>query len=109
LVWLLDERLQPRQRVVPLAGDAVEGAAGFVDRLGLELEEPFASLSKASDEAGVLEHAKMLGDGLSGERGAFGEARDRAPRTAAELCQEREPRLVAERGEYGSAFAQLMA
>jgi hypothetical protein len=105
LVWLFDKGLQSRQRIVPLTGDAIEGAARLVDRLRLELEELFASLSNASDEAGVLEDAKMLGDRLPREGGAFGQARDRTPRAAAELSQEREPCLVTERGEYGGAFA----
>ena len=70
----LDERLQPRPRLIPLSRDAVERPSRFIERLWLELEEVLAS-PDAPDEPGVLEHPKVLGDRLPCERRALGETR----------------------------------
>ena len=103
----LDKRLQPRERLVPLPGDAIEGTSRFIERLRLELEEVLASPANAPNQAGVLEHPKVLGDRLARERRTPRETRDRESRSSAELGQERQPRSVSQGGEYRRVSAQL--
>jgi hypothetical protein len=64
---LFDERLQARERFIPLSGNPVERTAGSVERLGLQLEKNFAPPAHAADQARALKGSQVLGDRLAGE------------------------------------------
>ncbi|MDB5300816.1 MAG: hypothetical protein JWO87_2479, partial [Phycisphaerales bacterium] len=53
--------------MIPLPGDAIEGASRFIQPPGLKLKEIFASPANAANQAGVLKDPKVLGDRLAGE------------------------------------------
>src|SRR5260221_8771529 len=84
---VLDKRFQPRERVIPLPGDAIEGAPGLVEPPRVELEEVLAPLMNAPDEAGVSKNPEMFGDRLAREWRAFRKTCNRAPRPSAERRQ----------------------
>jgi len=73
-----DEGAEAIEGGVPLAGQGVEIVFEGLDREGVEFVEALAAGVGAADDAGALEDAEVLGDGLAGERGAFGELRDGA-------------------------------
>jgi hypothetical protein len=104
---LLDESLEPREGIIPLAGDSVEGTAGLVEWLGLELEEILSAAADIADEAGVLEDAKMFGDRLAGEGEAQGEMGDGVAGAGAQLRDEGKACGFAQRGEDGRGFADV--
>jgi hypothetical protein len=56
---------QPRQGLVPLPGDSIQGIAGFMKGPGLKLEEIFAPAANTSNQARALENAKVFGNRLS--------------------------------------------
>src|SRR5258708_19979300 len=93
---VLDERFEPRQRVVPLPGDVVEIFPRVRDRLRLEREQAFAPDAVAAHDARALEYAQMLCHRLPRQLGAVGQAGDRLRLAVAELGQHGEPRLVAD-------------
>src|SRR5438128_1574296 len=86
----LDERLEPREGIIPLSGDSIECSSRFIERIGLKLEDVFAPPVNAPDEAGTLEHLKVLGDRLAGEGRTFREPSDRRWGFNTEPGQERE-------------------
>ncbi len=54
---LLDEGFEPRQGLIPLAGDAFEVSLDVAQRLRPELEQAFAPDARAIRDAGAFEHA----------------------------------------------------
>lgn len=85
---LLHEGAQAFERVVPLAGDAVEIGAHLADPVWLECVVAFASDLRGTHEAGLFQHMQMFGDGLPGQDGAYGKPRYRALAPVAEGCQQ---------------------
>jgi len=85
---VFDEGFEAEERLVPLAGDAVEVVAEFEDGLGFEFEEGMATGADAADDPGALENPQVFGDGLAGEVGAVGELGDGASVAAAEFGEE---------------------
>ena len=69
----------------------------------VELHEAFAAGAGDVDHAGALEDVEMLGDGLTGEAGAFGELRDGAALAAPQAAKQRQASFVAQRCEDGCA------
>jgi len=96
----LDERFQPGYCDIPLLGDAVEGKSRFVERMALELEEIFAAMANAADQANILQDTQVFGDRLARECRAFGECRYGGWRALAEFCQQRQTGRIAQREEY---------
>lgn len=70
---LLHEFAETRKGGVPLLRDEIEVAAGVLKALLIQLPEALTSAPRATHKAGVLHHAQMLGDGLTGDSGACGE------------------------------------
>src|SRR5262245_61341395 len=103
---LLHMRLEPRQGLVPLAGDGVEIGAHLLEALELQLEPAFAAGTEGADDAGVLEHAQMLGHRLARQARARGEARDRLRLALRQLGEQRQARAVAQRREDLGAALQ---
>src|SRR6202051_2166039 len=64
----LDERLQPRQRLIPLLGHQIQVFAQILQRPRIELESTFPTAATAVHDACALEHSKMLGDRLAAKR-----------------------------------------
>jgi hypothetical protein len=73
----LHQRLQPRQRFVPLGRDRVEKTPRRLDPLRLELPDSLAPPAHAADDAGLSENAQVLGHSLTRHAGAGRQARDR--------------------------------
>ena len=96
---LLHEGAQTGEGVVPLCGDLVEIMAGVGEAMLVELPDGFAAAAGAADQAGMLHHAQVLGDGLAGDARAFGEACDGLRAIVAQAGDETEAGLVAESGE----------
>ena len=63
---LLDKRLETREGLIPLVGNAVKILLHSVKRARIENEAAFAAATNAVDESSALEHAQVLGDGLAG-------------------------------------------
>jgi len=63
---LLNKRLETREGLIPLVGDAVKILLHSVKRERIENEAAFATGTNAVDETSALEHAQVLGDGLAG-------------------------------------------
>jgi hypothetical protein len=95
---MFDKGLKASEGVVPFGGDAVEVVAEIEDGSGVELKEAVAAGADGAHDAGALENAQMLGDGLAGEARAVGELGD-GTRTVAKAGEERETGAVAEGGE----------
>ena len=102
-----DEGAEAKEGGVPLAGDGVEVVFEGLDGEWVELVEALAAGAGAADDAGVLEDAEVLGDGLAGDERAFGKLGYRALLAAAELGQQRQASFVAEGGEEGGMTAVL--
>ena len=94
-----DERLEARERFVPLLRDAVEVRPHGHEARGLQPIETLAAGALPSHDAGSLQHAQMLGDRLSRQRRALRQSRDRQRRAGAEPADQRQARGIAERGK----------
>ena len=96
---VLDEPPQAAESFVPPLGDLVERAARFVEPLRLQLPDTLPPAANVADETGAGKDIQVLGDGLTRDGGAGREKCDRLWAACAEPIDEREPRLVAERGK----------
>jgi hypothetical protein len=94
-----DEGAEAVEGGVPLAGERVEVVLEGLDGEGVDLVEALAAGVGAADEAGSLEDAEVLGDGLAGDGRAFCKLGYRALLAGAELGQQRETCFIAEGGE----------
>lgn len=92
----LDKRFKTGEGLIPLMGDAIEVMLHGMKRARIENEAAFATGANAVDEASVLKHAEVLGDGLAGERRAGGELRDGRGLARDEPGHEREARVIAQ-------------
>src|SRR5258708_25349165 len=73
---VFDERLQPRQRVVPLLGYVIEIFPSVLDRLRLKLEQAFAPDADATHDACVRQDSQVFRHRLPREIGAYGQTRN---------------------------------
>lgn len=97
--FLLDQRFEAAERLVPFCRDAVKVVAEIVDRLRVELVEAFAAGADAAHNLGVLENPQVFGDRLAREMRAVCELRNRARLTAAEPRQQRQTSGIAQSSE----------
>ena len=67
---VFDKRPQPSEGLVPLLGDELKIVLYLLQRFRIQLEEAPAAGADVVDDPGVLEHAKVLGDGLTGQERA---------------------------------------
>src|SRR6186713_1809148 len=102
----LDERLQARQRVVPLRRHGFEIRPRAVDGLSHVAELTFAPDPLRAHDAGALEHAQVLRHTLPREIEAVGKLGDRARLAIDEAADELQPRRIAERRENRSGILQ---
>ena len=98
-----DEGLKTIKGGVPLVRDSFEELFHVEDWLGVEGDQAFTARTGDVDHAGALEDVEMLGDGLAGEPGAFGELGDGTPLTAPQAGEHGQSCLIPQRGEDGSA------
>ena len=95
----INVRFAASRRLVPLLGDGGEVLLQFIERFGIEAEEAFAAGLGAADDAGTLEDAKVLGDGLTGESGVVGKLRDGGGLAGAESGHQGKAGFIAEGGK----------
>src|ERR1700741_400888 len=93
---LLDERLQPGQRLIPLLGEEFEVFLDFLDRFRIELEQALAASFHAVHDSCAFEHAKMFRDRLPRQLRSFRQLRNGTWLPAAQLSNQQQPRLVSQ-------------
>ena len=98
---VFDERLQSRQRLIPLLGDGIKIFPDSFHRLRIELEMALAPSADAANNSDTLQHSEMLGNGLAGQTRAFGQLRNGRTLPRTELRNQRQSRFVAQRGKHG--------
>lgn len=69
-----------------MLGDLLKVILNLLYRFGIELEQVFAPLANAVNNSRPLQHAKMFGDGLASQSGAFCQLRNGTRLTDAEFC-----------------------
>ena len=94
-----DEQFQTGKGFVPLGRNRGEERSQVIEGTRIEDEAAFAASTRAVDDAGSLQHPKVLRDGLARETRTASELRDGTWLSVAKLGEQRQPRLVAERGE----------
>ena len=82
----LNEGFETGEGVVPLRRDALEVRPHVSERIGLEREQFLAARADIRHQLRTLKHAQMFGDGLTGQRRAFGKLRDRQGSPPASLA-----------------------
>jgi len=98
LALLDDELLQGGQAVFPEAAIELHPAGGLGHRRGVEREQVLAALHRAGDEAGALEDADVLRDGVERDVEGLGDLGD-APLPRAQPVQDRAAGVVGEGDE----------
>src|SRR5271166_4470001 len=96
-----NERLQPRQRLIPLSRYEIEILFDSCNRLRIEFEKALAAPADAVHNPCALQHTKMLGDRLPSQIGTVRQLRDRIWLPETELRHQRQTRLVAQCGKNG--------
>ena len=66
----------------------------------LDAPQLFTSAAFAARQPDVRKHLQVLGDGLARQVGADSQPRDRLRTVLAQPCDQREPRLIRERGKH---------
>ena len=94
-----DEQFQTGKGFVPLGRNRGEERSQVIEGTRIEDEAAFAASTRAVDDAGSLQHPKVLRDGLARETRTASELRDGTWLSVAKLGEQRQPRLVAESGE----------
>lgn len=100
-VLAFDERLQPRQRTVPVFGNTVKICPRLIDRTRVEFKPAFAAATNVAYDARALQHSQMLRDGLPRQARPRRQLRDRMWLSGRELCDQQQPCLVTQGGKHG--------
>ncbi len=107
LILLFHERLQPRERLLPLPGNEEQIILGLLQRFRLEFVKTFSSNRFRSHQSGDFQHAQMLRNCLPRDRRSLGQLRDRSAMRIGESREKRESPLIAERRENPYIMTKL--
>jgi len=97
---LLNKCLQPRQRRVPLARNALNVLFNLAERARVEFESALSPLALASHHPRPLQHAQVFCDRLPRQPRLQRQFRNRRSLARGQPRQERQPRLIAQRGKH---------
>lgn len=102
---IFQKGLQTHQGLIPLSGHALERVLRFIQGLGVQCIKTLTARLHLPDQADLLEHVKMLGDGLTRDVGTLGEFGNGARLPVTQLPDEGESGFIAEGcKDFGLAF-----